>query len=260
MASEDTRGGEYKHLHDHQLIREIAQALSSAETVLGILWEYVQPKTVIDIGCGLGVWIVQAQKLGAKAFGIEGPWLDYSKLQCPSECVWEHDLETEFKPGGNYDLAMCLEVAEHLPESKADTLVQTLVNCSDLILFSAAIPYQGGHHHVNEQFLDYWIEKFGKHGYDCIDTFRPIIWNDQKVQWWVRQNTVLFVLKNQIDRFAWHESHAMSIVHPDIYKDRVERGLRGLQLLQVIQDGGDFRFTKLPNGNIQINKLELRKL
>lgn len=106
----------------------------------------------------------------------------------PSEIVTNQDLEIGFSLARRFDLVVCLEVTEHLPERCATTFVESLTNQSDLILLSAAIPFQGGHHHVNEQFLDYWVKLFAIHAIRPLDFVRPRIWNDSRVMWWLRLN------------------------------------------------------------------------
>ena len=61
------------------------------------------------------------------------------------------DLRDSFAIGRTFDLAISLEVAEHPPEEFAEPLVERLVTAAPFVLFSAAIPEQGGIHHVNEQ-------------------------------------------------------------------------------------------------------------
>ena len=114
--------------------------------------------------------------------------MDRKHLQVPSEIVTNQDLEIGFSLARRFDLVVCLEVTEHLPERCATTFVESLTNQSDLILLSAAIPFQGGHHHVNEQFLDYWVKLFAIHAYRPLDFVRPRIWTDSRVIWWLRLN------------------------------------------------------------------------
>jgi hypothetical protein len=128
-----------------------------------------------------------------------------------------------------------LEVAEHLPESSADTFIESLVAHGDVILFSAAVPGQGGQHHINEQWPEYWQQKFAKHGFYFHDTIRPLIWNNEKVNWWYRQN--IFI----INRIRDNAAQALSKVHPELFKIRMGNGsvyeislLKGIQLSAAI--------------------------
>ena len=109
-----------------------------------------------------------------------------------------------------------MEVAEHLPESSSDFLVKSLITHSDLILFSAAIPGQGGQNHLNEQWPEYWERKFSKHGFIFLDIFRPLIWNDPTVDFWYKQNMFL-VAKNTHVLAQTHSSSFRAMIHPDLY-------------------------------------------
>ena len=188
----ESRESIYKVLHA-QLSQQESQNRESARKILGLVFEYTRPQSVLDVGCGLGTWMSVARELGVADFrGIEGRWLDASQLQVERELVTTLDLEQPFSLHRKFDLAICLEVAEHVSASAAEPLVESLAGHSDLVLFSAAIPHQGGHHHVNEQFPDYWKLRFAKHGLQPLDFIRPLVWNDAKVLWWLRQNTLLF--------------------------------------------------------------------
>ena len=65
------------------------------------------------------------------------------------------DLSEPITIDRGYDLALCIEVAEHLPLSSEPTLIEELTSAAQAVMFSAAIPGQEGVNHVNEQWLDY---------------------------------------------------------------------------------------------------------
>src|SRR5437879_5333008 len=134
-------------------------SLQSAAVVVPRLMNLVRPQSVVDVGCGRGAWLTAFQKLGvSKILGIDGPHVDKTRLLIPSECFRSVDLSQPFELPGRHDLVLCLEVAEHLPGSMANSLVKTLTKASSVIVFSAAIPGQGGTGHVNEQWPEYWCE------------------------------------------------------------------------------------------------------
>src|SRR5690606_35475831 len=108
------------------------------------------------------------------------------------------DLGTPISESSRFDLSISLEVAEHLPESRADVFVDNLTRLSDAVLFSAAIPGQGGTGHVNEQWPTYWIERFAARGFRLADVVRPAIWEDDRMPYWYRQNTLLFVKESRL--------------------------------------------------------------
>jgi SAM-dependent methyltransferase len=167
--------------------------------VLPIVQRLLNPTTVIDVGCGRGAWLKTFQELGInKIRGIDGEYVDRSKLLIPPECFTCTDLSEPFEMDGRYDLAICLEVAEHLPEKMAPILIQKLVAAAPAVLFSAALPGQLGAHHINEKMPAYWRALFERHGYVLLDPIRPAILTDSRIEWWYRQNTVLYASENLI--------------------------------------------------------------
>jgi hypothetical protein len=120
-----------------------------------------------------------------------------------------------------FDLVNCLEVAEHLDGSRADSFVADLCALGDAVAFSAAIPGQGGTHHVNEQFQSYWIERFRSQGFVPLDCLRHQIWGNDRVAWWYVQNLFLFVRESRLaDYPKAHEAARpwpQDLVHPRAY-------------------------------------------
>ena len=166
----------------------------SAERILPVIMPAVQPSTVIDVGCGVGTWLAVLAESGvADVWGKDGEYIDRALLQIPQERFLPHDLTMPIDLERRFDLVLCLEVAEHLPADSAPTLVDSLVSLGPVILFSAAIPYQGGTHHVNEQWPEYWARLFAARGYAPVDYVRRQIWQLDDVQWYYAQNILLFV-------------------------------------------------------------------
>jgi SAM-dependent methyltransferase len=144
------------------------------------------PRSAADFGCGPGAWLAALAKRGtADLIGYD--------LKPPDPAVWPGrfemcDLTQPMIFHRRFDLALCLEVGEHLPKAAAWTLVNSLAEASDVILFSAAIPGQGGDGHCNENWPSFWVELFAEHGYASLDLIRPRIWTDERVLWWYRNN------------------------------------------------------------------------
>ncbi len=174
----------------------------AAEVIVPIVLQYIQPRVVIDVGCGVAPWLAVWQKFGAQVLGVDGDYVDRKMLYINESNFQAMDLEQRIiNHGQKFDLAMTLEVAEHLTPARADTFVEDLTKLSDVILFSAAISFQGGVNHINEQMQSYWAEKFSRHGFVCIDCIRPKIWNNDLVAVWYRQNILLYVNADSLQNY-----------------------------------------------------------
>jgi hypothetical protein len=183
----------------------------SPEQVVPIIMDKVKPTSVLDVGCGIGTWLSVFEEHGIKEYlGIDGEHVRKEMLKIPVTHFTTQNLTKPSSLNKIFDLALCLEVAEHLPESAADTLVEFLVRHAESILFSAAIPGQGGQNHLNEQWTAYWEIKFNKHGFYFHDSIRPLIWNNEKVQWWYKQNIFLITKQKTNEPIN-------SIVHPELF-------------------------------------------
>ncbi len=223
---QDPRYALYKHFQGSQHDQQIPETRVSARKLFRILFQYTSPASILDVGCGFGAFLAEARELGVSdVWGVEGPWIDREQMLIEPERTTILDLEQAFSLGRRFDLLICTEVAEHVSEASADTLIRSLVAHSDLVLFSAAIPLQGGHYHVNEQFPDYWAAHFAVYGFRPLDVFRPRVWKDPEVLWWLRQNTLLFagsraLRSNGKLAAAANADAILSIVHPTVYLDR----------------------------------------
>src|SRR6267142_3400467 len=139
----DKRDWEYTDLQGQQLMQELEQNRRSANAVLDILFKSYMPRSILDVGCGLGTWLGCAAERGVPMIrGVDGPWLNPALLQISPQFVQIRDLEQEFDLGERFDLVICLEVAEHLSEEAAGRFIASLVRHAPVILFSAAVPLQ----------------------------------------------------------------------------------------------------------------------
>jgi SAM-dependent methyltransferase len=170
-----------------------AHTAHAARRILQALPPGLARASVADIGCGTGTWLATALATGSQSsFGMEGDWVTPAMLDDPRIHFVPHDLELPFT-APRVDLAMSLEVAEHLSPERAPGFVADLVALAPAILFSAAIPGQGGVGHRNEQWQSFWAGLFSTHGYTAHDIIRPLIWTDEDIPAWYRQNAVLYL-------------------------------------------------------------------
>jgi len=191
----------------------------SAEQVLPLLFDRYKPSSILDVGCGNGSWLLVAEKMGISDFlGVDIQSQDNDKPMLPNEKFRVVNLEEPFDLNRKYDMVLCLEVAEHLSEKYATLLIENLVRHSDLIVFSAAIPRQGGHLHINEQEPAYWQKLFNQKGFNTYDEIRPQIWQNEKVQWWYRQN--IFIAQRASVPAAKPSANIHYLVHPVNYLEK----------------------------------------
>lgn len=171
-----------------------ARTITSAEVVLPIVFDLVRPKSVVDIGCGHGIWLNVCKQLGATGLlGVDGSYINPEQMLIPRDCFLPMDLNQPGNIERRFDLAMSVEVAEHLRPESSSAFVGLLTSLSDRILFSAAIPGQPGDAHINARWPAFWIGEFEKRGFVALDFIRPKIWHDEKVMLCYRQNLLFFV-------------------------------------------------------------------
>jgi len=166
----------------------------SANVVVPLLYDVLRPSSVLDLGSGCGVWLARWHQAGATDIvGIDGDYVASKDLLISTESFIASDLGHPVDLRRHFDLAQSLEVAEHLPASRAPGFVSDLCRHSDVVLFGAAPPGQGGENHINEQPYEYWQTLFEDEGYEAYDFVRPQVVNRQEVTPWHRYNPVLYV-------------------------------------------------------------------
>jgi SAM-dependent methyltransferase len=195
--------------------------ITSAEHVVPVLCEELgHPATVVDVGCGEGWWARQfAAGHGCRVLGVDRD-ADVSLTNIPFRRV---DLDQALPDDlGTFDLAVSLEVAEHLPPHRANSFVGDLCRLAPTVVFSAAIPGQGGHGHVNEQWPEYWKNTFACHGYVCSGALRFRFWENPHIENWYAQN--ILVATCVPDRypalFDTPLAPVWPLVHPVLYNAR----------------------------------------
>ena len=210
------------HYTPHYYKHQTDGSYRSAKIIVPLVLEYLQPRSVVDFGCGVGNWLAAFQENGVtEVVGLDGDYVDRSQLRIDLKAFVPTDLTLPVQNPRRFDLAMTVDVAEHLPDALADQFVSSLTDAAPVVLFSAAVPHQGGTHHINEQWPDYWVTKFAAQGYEVIDPIRRRIWKNNDVEWWYRQNVLLFVKTSEISHYpALQAARALtfpdqiSLVHP----------------------------------------------
>jgi SAM-dependent methyltransferase len=183
----------------------------SAAPIVSLLAAKLKPKSVLDVGCGRGVWPREWIKAGiTDCIGVDGLYVDRATLTIPSECFVALDLSLPLNLNRHFDIVQSLEVAQCIDGSCADVFVDSLCRHGELIMFSAAVPGQGGERHVNEQPLEYWREKFALRGYAAFDWIRPALFGLPRIEPWYRYNCLLFAT-----------SRAAGELPPDVQATRI---------------------------------------
>ncbi len=218
-------------MYNNAFFADLAEgSAQSAREVVPFILSLIQPASIADIGCGTGAWLRSFEAHGVNDFiGYDGNYIDRSTLEIAADRFRVADLSMPLLADRRFDLAVCLEVGEHLPMTAASVLVKSLCGLSDIVLFSAAIPFQGGTHHLNEQWPGYWAEIFRERGYVCIDCLRDLFWENTRVMWWYAQNMMLYVRNESLGNHPTLEAYSKtshkiphSLVHPNAYVSKCE--------------------------------------
>ena len=198
-------------------------AISSAAEIVPIVIQLTAPQSVVDVGCGTGEWLSVFRAAGiADVLGVDGHWVPREALHIPESNFRRHNLSNgPLTLKRRFDLAVSLEVGEHLPAEESGRFIADLVALAPIVLFSAALPFQGGVQHINEQWPDYWTRMFSSHGYICIDCIRSRVWMSDRVAFWYAQNCFMAVNDSILERhpnlqaeFAKRGHGVPALVHP----------------------------------------------
>ena len=210
---------------------QIHPSYQSAKIIVPFLIKYFNPSSVIDVGCGMGTWLKSFIEYGVSdVIGIDGNYINVDRLLIQKENFLPHNLRSSLVLDRKFDLAISLEVAEHLPSKSADIFIDSLTNLSSIIYFSAGIPFQGGTDHINEQWQSYWATKFQERNFGAYDIIRPVIWGNSSVQACYAQNGIVYInieelnvsLSEKFSKLKPSEIQSLSVVHPTIYEDIID--------------------------------------
>jgi SAM-dependent methyltransferase len=172
-------------------------ASSSAPAIAGAIVQELAPERLLDVGCGTGALLAALKDMGVRVQGVEYAQAALELCRKRGLNVLRLDLEQPvgFDALDDCDVSVSMEVAEHLPARFADRLVDLLCRARSAVVFTAAVPGQGGSDHVNEQPREYWIEKFTARGFD-YDAARTARWREQwrerDVCRWYHENLMVF--------------------------------------------------------------------
>lgn len=204
------------------------QTLYTAQKVLSIIQNIVKDAKVLDLGCGVGTWASVAKSLGASSVqGMDGPWVNEELLEIDSK----EFIKLDFNKGlpklvENYDLIIWLENVEHLPKDVGEKVLDWITARTTFVLFSGAIPGQGGRGHLNEQWQSSWAELFSKKGFKVYDLIRPKIWSDDLIPFWYKQNSIVYVKPNNTPKWFGDITEVtdfslLDVVHPSKWEKQI---------------------------------------
>ena len=190
----------------------LPRSLRGPRTALTQMFGESVPQSLLDAGCGVGVWSKAALNLGVKeVIALDAGELDADKLLVPAKRFQRQLLNERFTLSRKFEVAICLEVGEHLAAEDAPVLIANLVDHTDVIYFSAACPGQPGQGHINCQWPEYWQDLFNAEGYVCDDAIRWELWNVSEIGFVYRQN--LFCARRD-PMHAGREVRIKPVVHP----------------------------------------------
>lgn len=217
--------------YSHELNRH---TLLGPQVALPLILKTTSPISILDVGCGEGTWLRAALDNGiTDIFGVDGVEIEDRALLIPNNRFKVHDLRTTWNLGRQFDLTLCLEVAEHLEEQYASSLVGSLTSHSNTVVFSAACPGQNGQHHINLQWPPYWQNLFNENGFTCFDEFRWPLWDDHRIEPWYRQN--MFLARRVASPLPGTEPRLRSVIHPEMLESILSMSFS--QAISTVENG-----------------------
>ena len=230
----------FRNLYSRKFFAHLREgSLGSARALVPIVLNIHPARTMVDIGCGIGGWVKAFDEHDVSGVGVDGAYVDRNQLLIPADRFVAHDLNRELdvadlcrrypNESGRFDLAISLEVAEHLEPQRSESLVRDLCMLADVVLFAAAVPFQGGAGHINERWQSWWAQKFSENGYDPFDVLRRDIWGRGDIAWWYKQNTIFYVKRNSAAharftaRFGEPAATMFDLIHPELFRGKAAR-------------------------------------
>jgi SAM-dependent methyltransferase len=243
----------------------------SAAVMVPEIVKLLEPQSVLDVGCGEGPWLAEFAKTGiSECYGIDGPWVNPNRFSLGSSRLIQYDFASAARPfqaklaRDRFDLVITMEFLEHVRSEVAPALIEYLASLSDTIIMSAALPLQGGTDHVNEQWIDYWVDLFQPHGFEPFDFLRPLFWDDSRIEPWYRQNAIGFFRNSLPQKLVEASERAASarlrrplrLVHPEIFELAHQRDMWKSSLEVAKRAAGPhvLRYAKAALSSVRTNR------
>lgn len=137
------------------------------------VWDYLIKRfairSVLDLGAGMAFSSDYFHRAGLQVIAVDGLKENCERSIYPSVQL---DLTTS-SVFCKVDLVHCQELVEHIDKVYLHNVLRSLA-CGKYIVMTNALPGQGGHHHVNEQPTEYWIEHLKRYSCEVLaeDTAR----------------------------------------------------------------------------------------
>lgn len=183
-------------IYDDKFFREnVKISGDNSKECVDVILEFFKPNSVVDFGCGPGVYLKEFEKKGIKILGIDGSIYAKNNSVINKEKIIIKDFRKEINLNKKFDMAICFEVAEHMEKKFSNMLVKNITKCMDIIIFTAAKIGQGGMDHINEQTPEFWMNIFNKNGFRFekkISEEMKKRMKEKNVVWWIPENLMVF--------------------------------------------------------------------
>lgn len=195
----------------------ILRTYNAAKKIAPIVSESIGvPKSIVDLGGGAGAFLKAFKELGTeKVVCIDHPSITAEDLLINQNEFLPCNLNKELPSPIKSELAISTEFAEHVSKDRSKSVVDFLTSCSNIILFSSAIPRQGGIEHINEQRPSFWRNLFQSRGYERVDIIRQKIIFDRSIPFWFPQNLFLYVNQKLLEQDQLNISVQSQFIPPE---------------------------------------------